>query len=177
MTTLPHDRQAEDTSVEWQTPAWLCEAVRSVAPIGLDPCGHPASVVGARRQYLLANGEDGLALPWRVNAGECVFVNPPWGKGIDQWVRRAVAVANEGPTVVFLGPSRLDSKWAQGLLRACTTVAILSPRVAYTDPLGKNRTAPNVGSALWLLAPHGDATLYGRFERTFQSHGVVLVPR
>ncbi len=52
---------------------------------------------------------DGLLTPW---AGERVFVNPPFGKEIEHWVRKAAREAKRGcPLSVLLVPVRSDTAY------------------------------------------------------------------
>jgi len=69
----------------WRTPKKALQPVRRFARmlglgIGLDPAGHPKSIVKAHRQYLLKNGEDGLKKSWQwVKGLGIIFCNPPYG--------------------------------------------------------------------------------------------------
>ena len=51
--------------------------------------------------------EDGLQQPW---TGRC-WCNPPYGKTIGLWVRKAWESSLEGATVVMLLPARVDTRW------------------------------------------------------------------
>jgi phage N-6-adenine-methyltransferase len=51
--------------------------------------------------------ENGLAQEWR---GVC-WMNPPYGRGIGAWVRKAYESAQDGATVVCLLPARTDTAW------------------------------------------------------------------
>ncbi len=50
---------------------------------------------------------DGLALTW---LGTC-WMNPPYGRKIGQWVRKAYESSLLGATVVCLLPARTDTAW------------------------------------------------------------------
>ncbi|MNV80605.1 DNA N-6-adenine-methyltransferase (Dam) [compost metagenome] len=50
---------------------------------------------------------DGLAQEWR---GVC-WMNPPYGRTIGEWVKKAYASSQRGATVVALLPARTDTKW------------------------------------------------------------------
>ncbi|WP_434750234.1 DNA N-6-adenine-methyltransferase [Paenibacillus amylolyticus] len=50
---------------------------------------------------------DGLAQDWR---GVC-WMNPPYGRTIGEWVRKAYESSLNGATVVGLLPARTDTKW------------------------------------------------------------------
>ena len=51
---------------------------------------------------------DGLAQEWH---GTC-WMNPPYGRGIGEWIEKAYRSAKEnGATVVCLIPARVDTRW------------------------------------------------------------------
>jgi site-specific DNA-methyltransferase (adenine-specific) len=57
---------------------------------------------------------DGLTQDWAAEAaalGGAVWMNPPYGKTIIDWVRKADAECTKGATVVCLVPSRTDTRW------------------------------------------------------------------
>lgn len=51
--------------------------------------------------------DDGLSQEWK---GVC-WCNPPYGREIYKWVRKASISAKNGATVVMLIPARTDTKW------------------------------------------------------------------
>jgi len=53
-----------------------------------------------------AGGIFGLDRPW----GSSVFVNPPYSQ-IKAWIEKGLAEHRQGKTVVFLIPSRTDTRW------------------------------------------------------------------
>jgi phage N-6-adenine-methyltransferase len=50
---------------------------------------------------------DGLNQDW---TGTC-FMNPPYGRTIGNWVKKAYEESKKGNTIVALLPSRTDTKW------------------------------------------------------------------
>src|SRR5262249_28447663 len=50
--------------------------------------------------------DDGLAQPW---SGK-VWMNPPYGRTIGQWMRKAWEASQQGATVVCLVPARVDTR-------------------------------------------------------------------
>lgn len=52
--------------------------------------------------------EDGLTRGW---GAETVWCNPPYGRQIGDWVKKAFIAANFGATVVMLLPARTDTRW------------------------------------------------------------------
>jgi len=53
------------------------------------------------------HGEGGLDREW----GQSVFVNPPYGREIVPWLKKAYEESLKGKTVVCLIPSRTDTRW------------------------------------------------------------------
>ncbi len=51
--------------------------------------------------------EDGLSQVW---AGSC-WMNPPYGREIGKWMRKAMESSETGATVVCLVPARTDTAW------------------------------------------------------------------
>ncbi len=50
---------------------------------------------------------DGLKQEWN---GTC-WMNPPYGRGIGKWVKKAYESSLTGSTVVCLLPARTDTRW------------------------------------------------------------------
>ena len=93
-------------SDEWATPLSLFESLdREFGPFTLDPC---ATVANAKCSRFFTKATDGLAQDW---GREVVFMNPPYGRHISLWMRKALAAAQGGATVVCLVPARTDTHW------------------------------------------------------------------
>ena len=93
-------------SDDWATPTWLFETLdREFGPFTLDPCATPSNAKCAR---YFTKAVDGLAQDW---GQERVFMNPPYGRHISLWMRKAFESARAGATVICLVPSRTDTHW------------------------------------------------------------------
>lgn len=93
-------------SAEWATPQWLFDALNKEFTFTLDPCSTHANAKCARH-FTLA--EDGLLQSWNR---EIVFMNPPYGSVIGQWMAKAHdTTIHESATVVCLVPARTDTIW------------------------------------------------------------------
>jgi phage N-6-adenine-methyltransferase len=70
----------------------------------LDVC---ANQENAKCQKFFSKEDDGLSQDWN---GKC-WMNPPYGKEIGHWMKKAYESSQQGATVVCLVPSRTDTKW------------------------------------------------------------------
>ena len=105
MTNRFNEGMRSSKTVEWYTPDDVFEEINQLAgPFTLDPCATPES---ARAKKFYTIEDDGLSKSW---AGERVFMNPPYGRGIKDWIHKAAA---EDAYVVCLIPARTDTRWWQ----------------------------------------------------------------
>lgn len=88
----------------WATPQDFFDALNTEFGFMLDVCALPDNAKCVR--YFTPE-EDGLKQPWE---GVC-WMNPPHGREIGKWVRKAYESAQAGATVVCLLPARTDMAW------------------------------------------------------------------
>ena len=88
----------------WETPQTFFDALDREFNFTLDVCALPDNSKCVR---FFSPAEDGWVQPWR---GVC-WMNPPYGRVIGKWVRKAYESSLEGATVVCLLPARTDTKW------------------------------------------------------------------
>ena len=94
--------------VDWSTPDWLYERLDKLFRFSLDPC---STEQNAKCKLHYTAADDGLSFSW---AGHSVWLNPPYGATIGEWMEKAVLEAqNAGTTVVCLIPSRTGAAWFQ----------------------------------------------------------------
>jgi len=97
------------------TPEWVLDLVRRVGRIDLDPCSNEHSTVGARTEWALHRGDDGLAGRWAPFAeGGLIFVNCPYSHPTP-WVMRAIEAASDGAEVLMLLKHDPSTKWSARL--------------------------------------------------------------
>lgn len=82
--------------MDWQTPDAVYDKLDKEFTFNHDPC--PANWDGE---------VDGLTSEW----GTSNYVNPPYGRELTKWIEKGYNEAQLGKTVVFLIPSRTDTKW------------------------------------------------------------------
>ena len=88
----------------WATPQAFFDKYDQIYHFELDVC---ATAENAKCKHYFTEEEDGLAQEW---TGVC-FMNPPYGREIIHWMRKAYESSLKGATVVCLVPARTDTKW------------------------------------------------------------------
>ena len=92
-------------SNEWATPSDTFEDLNREFRFTLDPC---ATKLNAKCMNFYDIQADGLRQDWSKHR---VFMNPPYGREIGLWVKKAYEESTRGALVVCLVPSRTDTKW------------------------------------------------------------------
>jgi len=141
-------------SMYWNTPPDLAQEIAAfLGGIDLDPCPDAAQQIPAVHHAL----GDGLAIAWHGK----VFVNPPYGRTIGAWVRKALT--SSASEVVLLLPARTDTQWFQPLFDHA--ICFVRGRLHFS---GAAAGAP-FPSALVYIGPRSSA-----FLQAFQQRGVIV---
>ena len=91
---------------EWETPQLFFDKLNKEFHFTLDPC---AIKENAKCKKFFTKEEDGLKESWK---GEVVFMNPPYGREIGKWLKKAYDESYKwGIIVVCLVPARTDTAW------------------------------------------------------------------
>jgi phage N-6-adenine-methyltransferase len=91
---------------------------------------------------------NGLKQSW---AGETVWLNPPYGKPMPEWVAKAKREAElYDATVVMLVPASTDTNWWHDAMKGAAEVRFIQGRLTFGNSTGK--PAP-FGSALVIYRP------------------------
>lgn len=88
----------------WETPEDFFNQLNTKWNFNTDVCALPSS---AKCKHFFSPEEDGLAQEWY---GVC-WMNPPYGRQIIKWMKKAYEQSLKGTTVVCLVPARTDTKW------------------------------------------------------------------
>ena len=95
----------------WETPQDLFEELNKEFDFTLDAC---ADATNHKCPFYFTKEDDGLSMDW---GGHIVFCNPPYGREIGEWVKKAYETMKNSwnykykTIVVMLIPSRTDTKW------------------------------------------------------------------
>lgn len=88
----------------WATPKDFFDKLDKEFDFELDVC---ATAENAKCPHFFSPEQDGLNRKW---IGIC-WMNPPYGREIGKWVKKAYESSLDGVTVVCLLPARTDTKW------------------------------------------------------------------
>jgi len=88
----------------WATPQYLFDILNESFKFDIDVC---ASKENAKCERFFTKEDNGLLQKW---SGNC-FMNPPYGREIGKWVKKAYEESLSGNTIVCLLPARTDTKW------------------------------------------------------------------
>ena len=88
----------------WATPQSFFDSYNEKYKFTLDVC---ADDTNHKCENYFTKELDGLKQKWN---GIC-WMNPPYGREIIKWMKKAYESSLEGTTVVCLVPSRTDTKW------------------------------------------------------------------
>lgn len=122
-------------SNEWATPDSLFARLEEMfGPFSLDPC---STEENRKCPVYYTAEDDGLEKDWK---GHTVFMNPPYGRCIAAWIKKAHEESQKPNTkVVALIPSRTDTKyWHKYVMRA-QAIYFIKGRVKFGD---SQNTAP-----------------------------------
>jgi site-specific DNA-methyltransferase (adenine-specific) len=123
--TLNNSLYSSDKS-EWETPHELFDALNDEFQFILDPC---CLVETAKCPLYYTPSVDGLKLPWFGN----VFMNPPYGRTIKNWMKKAYESSQNGTLVVCLVPARVDTKWWHDYAMKAAEIRFTTRRLTFQN--------------------------------------------
>jgi len=150
---------------DWPTPPHVYAALDAeLGPFELDPCSSHENHK-APRYY--TREDDGLRQEWWGR----VWLNPPYGKGIEDWLAKAAESTEAGATVVALVPAKTDTRWwHEQVMDKASEVRLVKGRIAFGDGNGSS----TFGSAVVVYRPgcprrHPDVPDFSAWVRTEKS--------
>ena len=173
MSMVPQLVSSEKT--DWRTPEDVRWVVRRafdllrlndalVERVDLDPC---ANRDPANHFATLNYTDDGLNTMWLKRT----FMNPPYGRGIDKWIEKAICETALGRAhVIGLVPANTGTRWGQLCLNTAKAVCFWKGRITFDggdgDPAPFNSMLP-----FWT----SDRRRVLRFAEVMGEHGKVVV--
>jgi hypothetical protein len=102
--------------LDWKTPKGVYQVLDAEFRFNHDPCPPKPT-------------QDGLLTEW----GKCNFVNHPYGRELPKWVKKGFEEWQKGKTVVFLIPSRTDTKWWHDYCMIANEIRFIKGRLSFDD--------------------------------------------
>jgi len=120
-------------SNEWATPQDFYNQLDAEFGFTLDPC---ASQSTAKCSSFYTADDDGLSKDW---GGQTVFMNPPYGRKIGNWIQKAYEEGEKSNTrVVALIPARTDTKYWHNYCMKATEIRFVKGRLKFGQGNTKN---------------------------------------
>ena len=110
----------------WATPQDFFDKLNNEFYFTLDPC---ADAENAKCEKYYTKQDDGLSKAW----GGVVFCNPPYGREIHKWVRKAYEESKCGATVVLLIPARTDTSYFHEYILGKSEIRFIRGRLKFGD--------------------------------------------
>ena len=159
-------------NMNWQTPESFLDLVRQLDVIGLDPATTKSNPTKAVHIY--TPDEDGLSQPWTGKG--LVYCNPPYGRSLPKWIKKASIEAAKGAEIIMLITARTDTKWFQEWVLSADAVCLWKGRIVFVDPdpnvpEEKRKNPATFPSAVVYWGPRPLS-----FRAIFTSKGYIITP-
>ena len=107
----------------WETPQELFDELDREFHFTLDVCAVPEN---AKCERYFTPAQNGLKQDW--NTGGTIYMNPPYGREIGLWVRKA---AESNVTAVCLLPARTDTAWFHDYIYGKAEIRFIRGRLKF----------------------------------------------
>lgn len=113
---------------DWETPQELFNQLNDIYHFTLDPC---ANEINHKCENYYDVEKDGLSQQWSGN----VFCNPPYGRNMKAWIKKASEEAKNCDVIVLLIPARTDTSYFHDYIYKKKNVSIefLRGRLKFED--------------------------------------------
>jgi phage N-6-adenine-methyltransferase len=126
---------------DWATPQALFDKLNGEFHFTLDVCALP---VNAKCRRYFSPADDGLSQSW---TGETCWMNPPFGKAIEGWLKKAAAAQS---VVVALVPTRTNAPWWHDYVMHAAEIRFIRKKVSF---VGDKNGVAFTGHALVVFRP------------------------
>jgi len=127
----------------WATPPSVFNPLDEEFCFDIDVC---ASNENAKCSLFYSEDADGLSKDWGANV---CWMNPPYGREISRWMRKAYESSQQGATVVCLVPARTDTAWWHDYAMKASEIRYVRGRIKF---VGAKSNAP-FPSAIVIFKP------------------------
>ena len=128
---------------EWETPNELFSILDCFFKFTLDAASSKENKK-CEKHYTIE--DDGLSKSW---TNETVWLNPPYGKEIGKWVKKAYEESlNDYTTVVMLIPARTDTSYWHDYITKASEIFFIRGRIKFFNKEKKGNSAAPFPSAI-----------------------------
>jgi site-specific DNA-methyltransferase (adenine-specific) len=112
----------------WETPQKLFDELNKEFNFTIDAA---ADAENHKCERYYTREENGLEKSWK---GERVFLNPPYGRELPKWVKKAADEAKDKSTIiVMLIPARTDTQWFHDYIYKKAEIRFIKGRLKFGD--------------------------------------------
>lgn len=137
---------------DWETPPEVFDPLEREFKFTLDPCATEKTAKCAR---FFNESDNGLIQDW---GHERVFMNPPYGREVYAWTRKAREAAVRGALVVGLLPASCDLAWWHNDIVGHAEVRYIRGRVRFLTG-GPYRASGFFASVIVIWRPRVDTSV------------------
>ena len=112
-------------SDEWSTPQFIFDQLNAEFHFTLDPC---ADETNHKCENYYTKEDNGLLQDWSKHT---VFMNPPYGRVISKWIKKAYEESQKGATVVALIPARTDTAYWHDFVMKSAEIRFVRGRLKF----------------------------------------------
>ena len=143
---------------DWETPQDFYNELDLKYKFTLDPC---ASHATAKCEKYFTVDDDGLSQDW---SKEIAFMNPPYGRGIGEWIQKAYEESRKpGTVVVCLIPSRTDTKYWHDYCMKASEIYFVKGRLKFSG----HKSACPFPSAVVIFKSGYTSLMGGNFPKMY----------
>ena len=137
MSSWETDKLFSSKRHDWETPKSLFDTLNKEFEFGLDAA---AQQHNAKLDDFITPSEDALNVDWEKRAkGRSVWLNPPYGRNIGDWIKKAYFESLKGVAVVVLTFVRSDTAWWHEWAMKAAEIRLIRGRVTF---VGASQAAP-----------------------------------
>lgn len=117
---------------DWETPQDFFDRLDAEFDFDLDAA---ANEHNAKCKRYFAPEDNAIKQDWRGT----VWLNPPYGREIGDWIKKAYHEAQQGATVVVLMPARTDTRYWHNYVMQAAEIRLVKGRLKF---VGAESSAP-----------------------------------
>lgn len=111
--------------MDWGTPWALFDQYHDRYQFTIDLAAHERN---KKMERFYSEQDDALKQDWSKEVG---WLNPPYGRELPKWVKKAYEESQRGALVVMLVPARPDTRWWQDYVQGKAHIKFLAGRVKF----------------------------------------------